>query len=108
MVVSTNGGTIEGIVTTGDRKPSVSSTVVLVPEMTHRINSELYKVTTTDIDGRFTIRGIHPGLYSLFAWESVPSGAYLNSVFLTKYESRGFVVNVVQQSKNTAELRVIK
>jgi hypothetical protein len=94
VLVGTNGGTIEGDVITGDRKPSVSSTVVLVPDMAHRLNSELYKVATTDTDGRFTIRGIHPGNYSLLAWESVPSGAYFNSDFMTKYESRGFSVTV--------------
>jgi hypothetical protein len=107
VLVNTNGGTIDGNVITGDRKPSVASTVVLIPDRIHRINSELYKATTTDKDGRFTIRGIHPGVYSLLAWEAVPSGAYMNSVFLSKYESQGVVVTVGQQSNNATELRVI-
>lgn len=107
VTVNSNGGSILGSVTTLDRKPSVSSTVVLIPDPPHRENTGLYKTATTDTQGHFTLRGIRPGTYRLMAWEVVPAGAYLNSVFLSKYEARGTSVNVVQQSSNTVELTVI-
>lgn len=107
VMVNTNGGTIEGNVMTADHKPSVSSTVVLIPDASHRQNTTLFKVATTDAMGHYSIRGIRPGNYSLLAWQSVPVGAYLNPGFLSKYEGRTKLVNVAPQSTNTEELTVI-
>jgi len=107
VVVNNNGGKIDGQVMTLDRKPSVSSTVVLIPDAPHRENTALYKTTTTDLQGHFSIRGIHPGAYKLLAWEKVQSGAYLNPVFLSKYEARASIVNVGTQSIDNVELTVL-
>lgn len=92
--VKSNGGRIEGVVQTSDRKPLSRAVVVLVPPVVRRRNPSLYLVTTSDADGRFSLRGIQPGEYKLFAWESVPEGAWQNAEFLAPYESQGRAVSV--------------
>jgi len=92
--VKSNGGRIEGIVRTSDRKPLSTAVVVLVPPVARRRNPSLYLVSTSDADGRFSLRGIQPGEYKLFAWESAPEGAWQNVEFLAGYEFQGRAVSV--------------
>jgi hypothetical protein len=81
--------------------------VVLVPEARRRSNSALYVVGTSDASGRFTLRGIAPGDYKVFAWESIPAFAYQNAAFIAKHEDRGKIVRVGQSGTATAELTII-
>jgi hypothetical protein len=101
--VKSNGGRIEGIVQTSDRKP-LSTVVVLVPPVPRRRNPSLYLATRSDADGRFSLRGIQPGEYKLFAWERVPEGAWLNAEFLTGYESQGRTVSIAPSISTQVEI----
>jgi hypothetical protein len=94
VVLNGSGATIEGSVQTADRKPASRATVVLVPPAPRRKNALLYKVATTGEDGRFTMRGIAPGPYKIFAWESVVATAWLNAEYLSTYEAQGRVISV--------------
>jgi hypothetical protein len=107
ILIRTSGGSVQGSVSTPDRKPAARATVVLVPESDHRQNASLFKTATTNGEGVFTIRGIHPGTYTVLAWESVPAESWLNSVFMSKYESRGRIVNVTPSSSMNVEIPLI-
>jgi hypothetical protein len=107
VLVKTDGGIVQGKVSTADRKPAGRVTVVLVPESLHRPNASLYKTTMSDAEGAFTLRGVRPGIYKIFAWESVANGAWLNTVFLSKVESRGVVVNVAPSTTANSEVPLI-
>jgi hypothetical protein len=89
IVVDANGATIEGNVQSGDRKPFSNATVVLVPPANHRQNALMYKSAQTDEKGNFSMKGVPPGEYTIFAWESVPPTAWMNTEFLAKYQSHG-------------------
>jgi hypothetical protein len=91
----------------GPTKVVPGATVVLVPEARRRSNGALYVVGTSDASGRFTLRGVAPGEYKVFAWESIPAFAYQNSTFIAKHEERGNLVNVGQSGTATVELTVI-
>ena len=43
---------------------------MLIPDI-QRERRDLYVRATTDKDGRFSIRGIPPGNYKVFAWENI-------------------------------------
>jgi hypothetical protein len=101
--MKSNGGRIEGIVQTADRKP-LSTTVVLVPPVARRRNPSLYRVTTSDADGRFSLRGIQPGECKLFAWENAPGGAWQNAEFLASYESQGRVISIAPSVSTQVEV----
>jgi hypothetical protein len=102
--VKSNGGRIEGVVQTADKKPLSRATVVLVPPAPRRRNPALYKSTETDNDGHFSLRGIQPGEYKLFAWEDVPESAWLNAEYLAKYETQARAVSVTPSAKMELEI----
>ena len=72
-----------------DEQPATAATVALVPDEPRRAQTRLYKGITTDQYGRFTIKGIAPGGYKLFAWEVVEEGAYQDPDFLKPFEVLG-------------------
>src|SRR5712692_2940455 len=76
VVFSSDGGQVEGVVLNVAEQPATAATVALVPDGPRRAQTRLYKGITTDQYGRFTIKGIAPGGYKLFAWEDVEEGAY--------------------------------
>jgi hypothetical protein len=68
----------------------------------------LYKTVTTDGKGHFVMRGVAPGAYTIFAWESVLPGAFQNAEFLEKYQSRGRPVNVQGGTRSEIPLDLIQ
>jgi hypothetical protein len=75
--------------------PVARATVVLVPAVnSRRKNFALYRTTTSLRDGTFSLHGIAPGEYKVFAWETVPAGAWENEDFLRRFEDRGTTVRL--------------
>jgi len=107
IVVEPNGVTVQGIVLNADGKPAANTTVVLVPPRPRRQNALLYKNATTSETGTFTLRGVAPGSYTAFAWESVPPTAWQNAEFLAKYEERGRPITVSAGAVAEVQLNVI-
>jgi protocatechuate 3,4-dioxygenase beta subunit len=107
IVVDANGVTLQGTVVNADGKPAANSTVVLVPPQGRRQNALLYKSVTTNETGSFTLRGVPPGPYTIFAWESVPPGAWQNAEFISRYEARGQQISLSPLSVAEVQLNVI-
>jgi hypothetical protein len=105
--VSSGAGVVDGVVQDGPTKNVAGAVVALVPESRRFENRALFANTTSDASGRFVLRGIAPGEYRLFAWDSTPPNAYQNSGFVRKYESSGKSVRVVPGATVNAELTVI-
>jgi protocatechuate 3,4-dioxygenase beta subunit len=100
IVVKSGAGTVEGVAQPG-------ASVALIPD-NHRQTYSLYSGATADASGAFTMRGVAPGEYKMFAWDSIPAGAYLNADFLKKYEDSGRAVTVAPDSKLKFNPTVIK
>ena len=83
------------------------SVVSLVPDVPLRERLMLFKTTATDTTGHFSISGIAPGEYKLFAWQQVEDGAYQDPEFLKPYENQGQAVTIREGSRETAQLKVI-
>lgn len=107
ITVSSNGGQLEGVVLNANDQPEAGATVVLVPDEPRRGQSRLYKEVTTDQYGRYTIKGIAPGEYKLFAWEEIEDGAYENPDFLKLFEALGEPRTIREGSRESAQLRLI-
>ncbi|HET9130718.1 MAG TPA: carboxypeptidase-like regulatory domain-containing protein, partial [Terriglobia bacterium] len=107
IVVDPNGAILQGTVVGADGKPAANATVVLVPIQARRQNALLYKNGATNESGTFTLRGISPGPYTIFAWESVPPTAWQNAEFLSKFESRGQQITLSATSVANVQLNVI-
>jgi protocatechuate 3,4-dioxygenase beta subunit len=106
IVVGSNAGQMEGVVLDKSSKPVSAIQAVLIPDE-HRDRPELYKTANTDQDGRFTLRGIAPGSYKLFAWELIETNAYYDPEILRQYEQQGKVVRITEGSKIKTEVQLI-
>ena len=108
VLVGSGAGTVGGVVQDGPAKVVAGATVALVPEAARRGNLALYLSAVTDASGRFVMRGVPPGDYKLFAWESVRPFAYQNAAFIAKDENRGKLIHVGQGNTINAELTIIR
>jgi Carboxypeptidase regulatory-like domain len=94
IVVSANGGTIGGTVML-DGKPFNSALVTLLPEDSAKLSDDWwFKTTTTDQYGNFTLAGIRPGDYRLFAWEKIEQGEERDPDFYNQLKDQGQEVHV--------------
>jgi protocatechuate 3,4-dioxygenase beta subunit len=108
VVVNPAGGTIEGIVmSAGNQKPVARAYVTLVPPAERGQNIALFKTALTDDSGRFTMKGIAPGSYTLFSFDAIPWGAGLSAEFHVKYRERGRTVTVEAGKTGQAQLDLI-
>ena len=81
--------------------------MVLVPAEDRRQTALPYKTGTTNDDGRLTVRGVAPGSYTAFAWESVPDTAWQNKEFLLKYQEQGTALEVGAAAQVNLQLKWI-
>ena len=102
--VSASGARLEGIVGVGDA-PFTGAQVVLIPD--DPLRTDLYKTASADQYGRFSMRGISPGNYRVFAWEDAPSGAYRDPEFVRRYEDWGERIHVEQAGQVQVQPRLI-
>ncbi len=102
LVLRTQGGTVTGTVFDSTLiRPFARATVVLVPDDPRRHNLALYRTTASLPDGTFTLSGVAPGSYRLFAWQVVTAGAWENAAFMRRYEEHGVPVVVDQNATKT-------
>jgi Carboxypeptidase regulatory-like domain len=107
VTISTQGATIDGTVE-DDGRPIAGATVVLVPDAARRNASLYYRRARTDLAGKFTLLGIAPGAYKVFAWEEIEDGAWQDPDFLGSYEARGESVRLEQQGHESVALRLLR
>jgi len=109
VVVSANGGTIEGTVTDSQGKPAAYTAVLAIPLAEQRARRELYRQNTTDEHGHFSLRGLNPGKYEMLAFEELPGlpDDIRKPNLLAPYEDRGVDVQVEEGSRRSLALIVI-
>jgi beta-lactamase regulating signal transducer with metallopeptidase domain len=107
LILRSGAGVVEGVVRDGAGRVVRNATVVVVPPDPRRENRALYKTATSDTNGRFTVRGVAPGSYKVFAWHGIKGGEFYNSRFVSKFEFSGKPINVSQGGTVTESLTVI-
>jgi hypothetical protein len=106
-VVSLAGGSLAGTITTSGTERAVGAVVALVPDLPGR-TSYLYRATTTNANGEFSIPAIAPGSYHLFAWPKLNGAAYKNADFMKAYEGRGTEVVIQRNARSTAHATLLE
>jgi hypothetical protein len=109
IVLSSKPGQVRGTVTDAMLKPVQGVPAVVVPLASEdrRTRADLYNYILTGPNGQFTISGIAPGYYNLFAWEGIGPFGYFDPDFLKTQESKGKPIFVGESSIVTADIQVI-
>jgi hypothetical protein len=107
VVVASKAGTVDGTAVDDRMEPAVGVRVVLMPNMERLERYDLYKTATSDQFGRFTMHGIVPGDYKMFAWTSLEPNIYFDPSFMEQYESQGKPVHLDESGHITVALRAI-
>jgi hypothetical protein len=114
VLLASDGGTVEGVVSNAEKKPAGNATVVLIPG--DRQLLRLYRMATAGADGKYIFRGVRPGEYKVIAAPglSPPGGitgapsVSLNLAELSSaIELRGTSVTVKAATSATADVSVI-
>lgn len=105
--VSSGAGVVEGVVSNDKNEAIADAVVVAVPEEKYQKQQSHYARVGADQHGRFTLRGLHPGAYTLFAWEALDSDDYFDPEYRKKYQAYATPVQVERGGRQKASLKVI-
>jgi hypothetical protein len=94
VTISRGGGSIQGTVQDSKHNPVAAVRITLIPDPPRRGNLMFYKTTMSTAMGTFTLNGVAPGSYKIFAWEQIPNGAEQDSDFMREYDLLGTSINV--------------
>ncbi|HEV3196284.1 MAG TPA: carboxypeptidase-like regulatory domain-containing protein [Bryobacteraceae bacterium] len=102
VVLSANGGTIDGSVENGE-----GAKVTLIPSDPQRMKT-LAKLAVAAEGGHFSFAALPPGRYKLFAWEDADvDRAMYDLEFRKPFEGKGETVDVAEKQKATVQLKAI-
>jgi hypothetical protein len=115
-----NGGNVDNLVLTVSPKsarlsgtvqhegnPYPHASVVLVPEGSRRRQSRYFRLLVSDAAGKFSLQGVPPGDYKLFAWEYIPGGNFEDPDFLARFEANGKSIRLAESANETLTLDLI-
>lgn len=106
VVLSKEGGRVDGVVL-NDQQPVGGAIVVFIPDPPNRDRNDLYSFKTTDPLGRFSLLGLPPGDFKLFAWDQREGLPYTDPDFMKEYEDRGTRVHIEDKKQQLVQLQVI-
>ena len=106
LVLSSDGGRVDGIALK-DHQPVANAMVVLVPDPPNRGRNDLYSAKSTDALGRFSLLGLPPGDFKLFAWEQRDGVSFADPDFIADYEDLGTRVHITAKDQQSVPLQVI-
>jgi hypothetical protein len=107
VIVNSNGAQIQGAVRDSGGKPFAFARIALVPALPRRQNIALFKSVSSDANGKFTLRGIAPGEYKLFAWELAPFNLSLSPDFIARYEAQAGSISIEDGGRVTSDVKLI-
>jgi len=106
VLIASDGGMVEGVVSNADKSPTGGATVVLVPA--DRQLLRLSRTVTAGPDGKYAFRNVRPGEYKVFAGPGgpLPAGG-ITPELLSQIEPKGASVTVKAATSATANVGLI-
>jgi len=106
IVISANGGVVEGAAVGPGGRPVPGAEVVLIPERS-RTRTDLFRTTVADTAGRFTISGVAPGDYRLVAWEAIEPYGFFDPNLAQQVDEHGKPIRVAESSRQSVDVTPI-
>ncbi|HTS05157.1 MAG TPA: carboxypeptidase-like regulatory domain-containing protein [Candidatus Eisenbacteria bacterium] len=105
ITLAGRGARVEGVVLDAQAQPFGGALVVITSVSDASGNYSKFREVNTDQTGRFSIRGVAPGSYRLFAWEdnTVP---YKNPEFLKPYQSQSTELTLHENDQESVRLSI--
>jgi hypothetical protein len=107
IVISMTAGQLTGTVQNEKQDPAVGAIVVAVPQGKRREIDRYYFTSNTDQYGKYTLKGVAPGEYRVYAFENVEFGAYQDPEWLKPFESKGEQIAVNENDKQSLDLKLV-
>jgi hypothetical protein len=107
LIVTFEGGQVDGVVLDKDDKPVPGATVVLAAPRARRNPKDSVHAYTSDQYGRFHFESIRPGDYKLFAWDDVENNDWFDPDFLKAFEDKGEPVTVTDNAQRSSGVHLI-
>jgi hypothetical protein len=107
ILLSKQGGELDGRIVDKNRKPMGGIQAVLLPARQEDRVPGRVKAAATDQNGKFILPTIPPGNYKLFAWEDLEPYGYFDPDFVRQYEALGTTVQISENAKTTVQIEVI-
>jgi protocatechuate 3,4-dioxygenase beta subunit len=105
IMLGTPGASVAGNVRSPGGEQIANAAVVLIPDASHGVAFR-YRSTTSDMNGRFEVRGIAPGIYHLFAWPDIDGAAYRNADFMKRFEGKGIEIRIEGEERRTVDVKL--
>jgi hypothetical protein len=106
LQLSSKPAALRGTVRNARSEPASRVAVVLVPDR-FRDRIELYSEVLTNEDGEFEFKSVVPGLYKVFAWESIEAYSWFDRNVLARFEEKGESIQLEESAKKNIQMRVI-
>lgn len=107
VTMSAGAAKIEGVVTSDKTAPAAGVGVVAIPSDI-RARATLQTATTTDQTGRYSIKNLPPGEYSIVAIDGYEGGMDQDPEFLKTYQSAVEKVTVKEKAVENKSLKAVK
>ena len=113
VLLSPNGGRIQGVASTPDGEPMPNAAITLLPPDVSDIaasggNLPGRNQTRTDAGGNYSLSGVAPGEYRLFAWENPEHAPLLDEAFVRAYAARSERVVIRESDTLGVDQEVIR
>jgi hypothetical protein len=102
--IGAHGGQLLGVLLDDKGKPVSNAQAVLIPSGENP-HPDLYRTAYSDASGRYWLRGIAPGDYTLLAWQRAES-SYFDPQYIRNFIGRGKGIRVVEDSRQTVDVQV--
>ena len=107
VVLAPTAGDITGTVQNSHGDPATSVQVTAVP-VSGSLRKDMNKLVTSDANGNFTLHGLPPGEYKLFAWEEVETNAWMDRDYRQPFENSSVSAKADESTTPTVQLKLIE
>jgi hypothetical protein len=99
IVLSDNGGSLEGDVVMDDGSPATRASIILLRE------GEFVRVVSVT-NGHFNVRNLQPGAYSVSAWDSIRNVEYADAAWMR--QNAGASPAVTIEAGQDARIKLVR